>query len=314
MATGAFAAHACASARASSRQRGRRHDAVDQADAKRLGGVDHAAAEDQFQRAALPHQPREALRAGETGREAELDLGLAELRGVGRQPHRARHRELASAAQGETVDRGDHGLAQLLDHVEHALPEFGVRLGRVRRQRGQFVDVRPGHERLLAGAGQDDDAYGRVGPQRAECLAQFRQRGGVERVEHLRPVDRDGGDGPVDGDEEVFVGHRVTCSRARLYPTREWRPPRRTRPRVGEKVEHIGVPAWHEGLMELVGRAVEDRDEAGGEQHRPGRRAQPALASAPRRRAARARRTRPRAAPCPSSSPAAAPRRAPTMR
>ncbi len=85
-------------------------------------------------------------------------------------------------------------------------------------------DVRAGHERLVAGSGQDDGPHRRVGLQAAHRVAQFGQRGRVERVEHLRPVDRDGGDGPVDRDEEVFVRHRVTRSRARLYPTPESAP------------------------------------------------------------------------------------------
>ena len=231
MATGAFAAQRLRQRPRLVHQRGRRHDAVDQADPQRLGGVDHAAAEDEFQRPALAHQPRQALRAGEAGHQAELDLGLAELRGVGREPQRAGHRQLAAAAQGEAVDRGDDGLAQLLDQVEDAaarvracaLAASGVSVASSLMSAPATNAFSPAPVRMTT---RTDG----VGAQRAACLAQFRQRGGVERVEHRRPVDRDGGDGPVDGDEEVFVGHRVTCSRARLYPTPESRPPRRTRP------------------------------------------------------------------------------------
>ena len=109
------------------------HDTVDEADPARLGRVDEASAEEQFQGAALPDQPRQPLRAGEAGNEPELDLGLAEPRRVGRQPDRAGHRQFAAAAEGEAVDRGDDRLAEPLDQVEDplsssawALPASGV--------------------------------------------------------------------------------------------------------------------------------------------------------------------------------------------
>ena len=80
-----------------------------------------APAEHQLERPALADQPRQALRAGVAGKHAQIDFGLAEHRRVGRDPQRARHRQLAAAAERVTVDGGDDRLAEILDEVEDLL-------------------------------------------------------------------------------------------------------------------------------------------------------------------------------------------------
>ena len=87
----------------------------------RLLRGDLIAAQQQLERASLADDAREALGAGVAGDEAEVDLRLPELRGVGRDPDRARHRELAPAAERVAVDRRDDRLPHLLDRVEHVL-------------------------------------------------------------------------------------------------------------------------------------------------------------------------------------------------
>ena len=54
-----------------------------------------------------PDQARQPLGAAEAGDDPELDLGLAEDRRLGGDPHVAGHRQLAAAAEGERVDGGD---------------------------------------------------------------------------------------------------------------------------------------------------------------------------------------------------------------
>jgi hypothetical protein len=54
------------------------HHAVDQADAQRLGRVDHRAAHAQLERAGQADPPQQPLRPAEAGDDPELDLGLAE--------------------------------------------------------------------------------------------------------------------------------------------------------------------------------------------------------------------------------------------
>ena len=69
----------------------------------------------------LAHQARQALRARVAAHDAELDLGRAQLRVLGRHPQVAGQGQLAAAAQREPVHGRDHRLAQALDAVEHAL-------------------------------------------------------------------------------------------------------------------------------------------------------------------------------------------------
>ena len=81
--------------------------AVDQAELVGLLGADRVADEVHLQRLVLAHQPRQPLGAAEAGDDPELDLGLAEHGRLGGDAHVAGHRQLAAAAEGDAVDRGD---------------------------------------------------------------------------------------------------------------------------------------------------------------------------------------------------------------
>src|SRR2546425_9583092 len=83
--------------------------------------------------------------------DAELDLGLAELGGVARDPQVARHGELAAAAQRIAVHRRDHRLAAGLEAPQHRLAAQRPCLPVERPLFCEVSDVRPGHERLLPG-------------------------------------------------------------------------------------------------------------------------------------------------------------------
>ena len=93
----------------------RGHDPIDEAEPIRLLGADLLSGQKELEGPACANQAREALRAAVTGDEPEVDLGLAELRGIGRNAERAGHRELAPAAERVAVDRGNGRLAQMLD-------------------------------------------------------------------------------------------------------------------------------------------------------------------------------------------------------
>src|SRR5579872_5682493 len=56
------------------------NDARDEAATLRLGGVHHAAGEDEVHRLGLADEPGETLRAAGAGNDAELDLRLAQFR------------------------------------------------------------------------------------------------------------------------------------------------------------------------------------------------------------------------------------------
>ena len=171
-----------------------------------LGG-DLVAGEQQLEGAAAADEPRQALRSGVARNQSEVDLRLAELRGVGGDTHRARHRQLAAATEREAIDRGDHRLTQTFDPIEQRLAMPRVLAAGDWRLHRKFVDVGAGHERLLAGTSQNDRPHRGVVACGRDLLIQFGQRRGVQRVQHFRPVDRDRQHAAVALDEQVFVGH-----------------------------------------------------------------------------------------------------------
>ena len=96
------------------------HHPRHQAGALGLGGVHHAAGQDHVHGLGLADRARQALRAAHARHDAELDLGLAELGGVGGDDDVAHHRQLAAAAERKARDRGDDRLAQARDRSSPA--------------------------------------------------------------------------------------------------------------------------------------------------------------------------------------------------
>ena len=84
-----------------------RDDGVHEADAERLFGAEGVARVAELARAADPDAAGEALRAAEAGDDAEVHLGLAELRLVARVDEVAREGELAPSAEREAVHGGE---------------------------------------------------------------------------------------------------------------------------------------------------------------------------------------------------------------
>src|SRR5439155_20136776 len=78
-------------------------DAVHEADAESLLGVDKPAGEDEPLRDAEAADAGEPLRAAPAGDDPEVDLGLAELRPGGCVAQVAAERELAAAAERKAV-------------------------------------------------------------------------------------------------------------------------------------------------------------------------------------------------------------------
>ena len=115
----------------------------------RLLRADRLSGQKELERRAGANQTRQTLGAAVAGDEPEIDLGLTELRRVGGDAKRARHRQLAAAAERVAVDRGDRRLAELLDEIEDLLAAERVVAPARRTLLRQLVDVRPGHERLL---------------------------------------------------------------------------------------------------------------------------------------------------------------------
>ena len=192
---------------------------IDQAHAIGLLRRDHLAAQDELQGAALADQTRQALGSAAARNESQGDFGLAELRALDGDPDRAGHRGLAAAAQGKAIDGRHHRLAEILDEIEHLLPEtaglFGLESGQV----CELADIGAGDEGLVAGTRQDDAADRRIIACILEGLAQVRPGRRIQRVEDFRAIDGDVGDAVLDRVEDVrerrarfFGSHcRVSC-------------------------------------------------------------------------------------------------------
>src|SRR5581483_1122649 len=173
---------------------GRRIDGGDEPDPQRLGGVDRPPGKDQVLGERGPDRARKPLRPAPPRDDGEVDLRLTELRVLGRVANVAGERELAAPAQREAV----HGRERRLRHrLEQAAAFVTERAPRVSLEDGHLchlLDVRPGGERLLARAGENDDPRRSVGRELAQPVAERLERLVVQRVERVGPVDRDDGD------------------------------------------------------------------------------------------------------------------------
>jgi hypothetical protein len=68
---------------------------------QRASRIDRRAGEAEFQRGRASRQAQQALGAAEAGNQTEVDLGLADLRGVCGESQVAAHRQFQAAAEGE---------------------------------------------------------------------------------------------------------------------------------------------------------------------------------------------------------------------
>jgi hypothetical protein len=111
------------------------------------------------------------------------------------------------AADGHTVDRGDHRLGDVANQlVQVADLEHAGLGGAVVAGFGPLLDIPTGAERLLAGAGEDDGLHGPVGPGQPECLDQFLDGDPAERVVAVRAVDGDDRGRSLDLIPDVLQG------------------------------------------------------------------------------------------------------------
>src|SRR5262245_63147497 len=114
--------------------------------------ADGLAGQNELERAAFSDQARQPLRAAAAGKQSQLDLGLAELRVLDGDADGARHCRLATAAQCKAIDGRDHRLTEILDEIEHLLPEAAGPFGVDRTRMCELADVSAGDECLVARA------------------------------------------------------------------------------------------------------------------------------------------------------------------
>ena len=146
-------------------------DRLDQTDAECLVRHHDAARQDQVGAASGADEARQALGAARAGDDADVYLGLAEVRRRRGHPQRARQRELAATAPRLAVDGGHHRLRQRLDEPQGAGPAARVALGRLAGgQLGEVVEVGVGDEvpGRRRSAPRSRPRRGQVGQQRLE--------------------------------------------------------------------------------------------------------------------------------------------------
>ena len=150
-----------------------------------------SAGEEHLERDPAREETGEPLGAAGAGEEAELDLGDAEARVVGRHPEVAREGELEPAAERGAVDRGDRRLRVLLEPVE----DVGERAHEPREaggavEPGQLADVGAGAERPPL-AGDHERAHAVVGLEVDQRGVERGEGVGADRVETIGPAQRD---------------------------------------------------------------------------------------------------------------------------
>ena len=90
-----------------------------------LLGRDVAARRDHLERRLRTDQARQALGPAGTRQDADLHLGEAQFGARHRDPVMAGKRDFQAAAQGIAVDRGDHRLRALVEHIVGPPPARG---------------------------------------------------------------------------------------------------------------------------------------------------------------------------------------------
>src|SRR5262249_17960075 len=138
------------------------------------------------------------LRAAATGDQAQLDLGLAQLRLIGADAYVAAQRELEPAAETEPLNRSHERRLRRVHPVPHGVERARrTSLGRAGvAQRRELLDAGAGHEGPLAAAPEHDRAGSLVAVEPIDLLRELLEQHRRELV-HRWVVDRDERDGAV---------------------------------------------------------------------------------------------------------------------
>src|SRR6266404_6778423 len=171
---------------------------------ERFARGDHPPGEDHVHRDRLADGAGQALRPAGAGKDAEVDLRLAEHRRLRSNDEVGEHGQLTPAAEAVAGD----GCNDRRPHLADCVPALEA-LVLVQRHRccgRELADVCAGCEGALSAA-EDDDADLRI-------LVELRERGddrvhqlARERVELLRPVHEHDADSAVALDEDVRLRH-----------------------------------------------------------------------------------------------------------
>ena len=172
------------------------HEPVDQADGVALVRRHHPAGQRQVdgprQAEHLAHDPRPG-----DARDPGVDLRLPHRHAGMADPHVAEQRHLEGRARRQAVQRDDERLRQRAQAVVELLPLAHPLLGAVGIERLGLVQILPGAEGAVAGAGHHDGADRRLPLRRLELRDELAAHRAVPRVEDLGAVEREEGDTPL---------------------------------------------------------------------------------------------------------------------
>ena len=121
----------------------------------------------------------------------EFYFGKTELCVLRGQPDRAGERRFAASAESKSVDCGDDGLAEILNEGHQRLSAPCFLLGLNGCIGCYFIDVRACDECFVACAGQNNAIHLGIFACVFEGGLQVRDGSLVQRIEHLRAVERD---------------------------------------------------------------------------------------------------------------------------
>src|ERR1041384_785890 len=171
-----------------------RDDAVEKAPFQRLCGADRFAEKEHLARSPVSDDHRQPLRGPRSGDAAARYPHMTDESIIGRDGEVAGDLQLIPPADDHAVDAGNRGFSKRpeafksLDKDSHPLVE--VR-GALREIFTPFLDIRAGAERPGYRARKDNHRDVVVPCCILEGDPQFGQRPEIERVEDLRPIDRD---------------------------------------------------------------------------------------------------------------------------
>ena len=163
---------------------------------------------------------RQPIGSADIGKEADADFRQGDGRTLGDDPVRRVRREADAAAHDQAIHHRDEGLRITRDqHVEiifrrpELLRQRTARLCRIIKR----ADVAARAQPALAGAVEQHGADGRIGRPRAQQRGHGDGHVERERVERLRPVQRDAAQRALLADDQVAVLHaasKLSCKLA----------------------------------------------------------------------------------------------------
>ncbi len=111
-------------------------------------------------------------------------------------------------SQGEAVHRSDDRLGHLLDEEHDPLPLEAELMPLIGGHGGHLLDIRPGHEGLFPGTGDNHRFHRVIQVQFVEGALQFPQHLAVEGIKGPGTVDGQGSDTVHRGNKQIFEFHK----------------------------------------------------------------------------------------------------------